>query len=118
MGWIVNVEGLEFEDMIPYLRKNNHIKEAVSYEYLNGRQVKISEKRVFDRLKILLSKLKKGNPAENHAIGMGFAQCLDKVGRVLTTHEFDGDVEEYSLQPISKLELELFSRKLESLGVK
>ncbi len=103
MAWIVNVENLEFEDLIPLLKKNIHIIEAVGYNYP---PYKKQEGRVFNQLEILFNRLKKGKIAENFVIGAALGQCLDELGRLLIAT--DAYKHDFDIIPIKKEKLKNF----------
>ena len=100
MRWIVNVENLNFEDLIPLLKKNNHIKEAIGYD-------KDQEKLVFKQLRFLFSKLKSGITTEHFLLGAGLCQCLDELRRVLITSEYVYD-HDWDIHPITKEKIKNF----------
>ena len=100
MRWIVNVENLNFEELIPLLKKNNYIKEAIGYD-------KEQEKLVFKQLEFLFKKLKSGKIAEHFLLGAGLCQCLDELERVLITSEYVYD-HDWDILPITKEKLKNF----------
>ncbi len=102
MAWIVNVENLEFEELIPLLKENVHIKlEAIT----QNEQI-----RTFNHLRILFDKLKIGEVGYHFTIGMGLAQCLDKLGRVLLiTDNYEHD---FDIVPITETKLRNFLKRL------
>ena len=100
MRWIVNVEGLKFEDLIPMLKKNIHIKEAIGND-------KEQEKLVFKQLRFLFDKLKYGMIAEHFLLGAGLCQCLDVLKRVLITSEYVYD-HDWDILPITKKDIKKF----------
>lgn len=94
MAWIVNVENLEFEELIPLLKENIHIKEAMYHT------------QTLNYLRILFNKLKNGEVGSHFTIGMGLAQCLDKLERVLLiTDNYEHD---FDIVPITETKLKNF----------
>lgn len=100
MRWIVNVEGLKFEDLVPLLKENIHIKEAIGYD-------KEQEKLVFKQLRFLFNKLKSGIIAEHFLLGAGLCQSLNELERVLITSEYVYD-HDWDILPITKKDLKKF----------
>jgi len=97
MAWIVNVENLEFNELIPLLKENVHIKEACDYT---------QDQKTLNYVKTLFNKLKTGEVVSHFTLGIGLAQCLEQLERVLLiTDNYEHD---FDIVPITKENLKDF----------
>jgi hypothetical protein len=103
MTILVNVEGITFKDILPYLK--NH-------EVLNDDYDDDERKKVYIQLEILFDKLVKGEAAENYVIGHYFADCLREMGRFLVNANHPYHDNDFYLQPITKDKLSSFLKGL------
>lgn len=102
MRWIVNVENLNFEDLIPLLKKNKHmINKSIG---LSDSEV---EEIIFTPLEFLLKKLKSGIVAEDYLLATIFCECLGELNRVLITADYACE-DDYDIVPITKVTLQNF----------
>ena len=111
MAAVVNVEGIEFDDLIPYLYKNDHFICAIEYDDDGSGPNKESEKRVLKYLRELFNKLKSGECGDHYVIGGGLVQCLNEMGRVLITTYDECGEPDWNIFPITKNRLEEFFKK-------
>ena len=112
MSWIVNVEGLEFEDLIPHLIKNPHVEDHCDYGMGWDR---VEEERVLNQVKEILSDLQEGKKANVFSFGIALAQVLDEIGRCLYTFH---ESEIYTIYPITIEYLEKFIESAKKNNVK
>lgn len=107
MAWIVNVENLEFDELIPLLKENVHIKEACDY-------TEDQKARTLNHLRTLFNKLKNGEVGYHFLIGIGLVQCLEQLERVLLIT--DGYEHDFDIVPITKEKLKKFLLGLKGMN--
>ena len=105
MAWIVNVENLEFDELIPLLKENVHIKEACDY-------TQDQKTRTLNHVRTLFNKLKTGEVGSHFTLGIGLAQCLEQLERVLLIT--DGYEHDFDIVPITETKLKNFLAILKS----
>lgn len=102
MPTIVNVEDMEFEDLIPLLKENENITDYISEV--------CSFDDICNHLRIVFEKLQKGEPEEQSSIGYILIDVLTELGRFFI--DIPGSKEDYIIYPIKKNELIRFINRL------
>jgi len=82
MPTIVNVEGLDFEELIPLLLANEIIKVEIEY-YVEDGHVKEIEDHIIGTVEGLFDQLTNGCSPEYTPLSEALVQCLDMLNRVL-----------------------------------
>jgi len=100
--WIVNVEGLHFEQIVPILLNQQYIKNEMIHR--NGADVLRDLNELFEYLEC-------GQTCEKFLLGVALAKSLQKINRLLIQgNEF---VDDYRIIPITKEQLRTFLKGIE-----
>ena len=102
MPALVNVEDLKFEELIPLLKENDHIKDHISDL--------CSFEEICDYLEAQFIKLQRGEDAEHYVIGLAMVECLDKMGRLFKW--VTGAKDDFMIVPVTKNELIRFINRI------